>query len=125
MPLAFTLALIAGILNFVPYIGPLVSAVPAVLLALLQGPQVALYVALLYLGAQTIESYVLTPLVQQRAISLPPALTLSAQTLLGVLLGILGVVLATPLAAITLVVIRKLYVEDALGDKEADKKMAA
>ena len=65
---------------------------------------------------ETVESYLLTPLVQQRSVELPPALTITAQVLLGVLLGALGLMFATPLTAAVMVLVRKLYVEDVLGD---------
>lgn len=114
--LALTLGLIAALLTFIPNIGPVLALVPAVLLALLHSPTQALYVVLLYLAIQTVESYVLTPLVQRRTVSLPPALTISAQVALGVLLGGLGLVLATPLTVALLVLIQRLYIEDTLGD---------
>ena len=114
--LALTLGLIAALLTFIPNIGPVLALVPAVLLALMHSPTQALYVILLYLAIQTVESYVLTPLVQRRTVSLPPALTISAQVALGVLLGGLGLVLATPLTVALLVLIQRLYIEDTLGD---------
>ena len=117
VPLALTLGLIAAALGFIPYIGPILAAVPAVLIGLTQGPQQALYVLLFYLGLQTLESYLLTPLVQRQAVSLPPVLQLAVQVLAGVLFGVLGLALATPLAAAGLVVTRMVYVEDVLGDR--------
>lgn len=108
VPLALILAIIAGLLAFIPNIGPVLSVVPAVLLALLDGPQLALYVALLYIGVQTVESYLLTPFIQRRTVSLPPALTISAQFLLGMLAGGFGLFVATPLAAVGLTLVRKL-----------------
>lgn len=116
VPLALTLGLLSALLNFVPNIGPIIAGVPAVLLALLQSPQQALYVLLLYVIYQSIDGYILTPLVQQRTIALPPVLTITAQVLLGVLLGGFGVVLATPLVAIGFVLVCELYVKDMLGD---------
>lgn len=116
--LALALAVLAGLLSFVPYLGPIVSAVPAVLLAFTQGSQQAFYVILLFLGVQAIEGNVLTPLVQQKAVNLPAAMILFAQIMLGVLLGAMGVVLATPLAAMLFVVVRMLYVEGVLGDTD-------
>jgi predicted PurR-regulated permease PerM len=110
VPLAPVLGLIAALLAFIPNIGPVLAAIPAVLLAFADGPMQALYVALLYAGIQTLESYFVTPLVQERTVSLPPALTLSAQFLLGVLFGILGLALATPLAAVGLTLTRTLYI---------------
>lgn len=93
IPLALTLGLLAALLTFIPNVGPILSVVPAMLLALMQSPMQALYVALLYLGIQTVESYFLTPLMQKRTVSLPPALTIFTQVLFGVMVGSLGFVL--------------------------------
>ena len=117
MPLALTLGLLAGLLNFVPNFGPWIAAMPAVLIALLQGPRQALYVALLYLVLQALDGYVLTPLVDRRSVHLPPVLTITAQVLLGVAFGFIGILLASPLAAVALIVVKMLYVEDLLGDR--------
>jgi predicted PurR-regulated permease PerM len=73
----------------------------------------------LYLGVQGLESYVLTPLVEKQAVSLPPALTITAQVLLGLLAGGLGLVLAAPLTATAMVLVQRLYVEDVLHDSMA------
>jgi predicted PurR-regulated permease PerM len=79
-------------------------------------PMQVLYVVVLYLAIQTAEGYLLTPVIEQRAVSLPPALTIIAQVLLGVLVGGLGVVLAVPLMAAAGVLVKMLYIEDTLGD---------
>jgi predicted PurR-regulated permease PerM len=115
-PFAVALALLAGFMEFIPYIGPFVAAVPAVLVGFAESPQLALWIALLFLAVQSIESYVLAPLVQHRAVNLPPAVILFAQVLMGVIVGGLGVAVATPLAAAAMVAITMLYVEDVLGD---------
>lgn len=114
VPLALTLSLIAALLTFIPNFGPIVAVVPAALLALVESPMRAVYVLLLYLAIQTVESYLVTPMIQRRTIRMPPALTISAQLLMGAMLGILGVALATPLTAALIVFVQKLYVEDAL-----------
>jgi predicted PurR-regulated permease PerM len=116
VPLALTLGLLAGLLNFVPNLGALLAAVPAVLLAFTQSPARALAVVVLTTVVQTIEGYWLTPTVQKRAVNLPPALTITAQLLMADLAGGLGLLLATPLVAVVLVIIQRLYVEDTLGD---------
>lgn len=116
MPLALTLGLLTGVLNFIPNFGPLIAGVPAVLIALTISPQTALYVGLLYVAVQSIDGYIFTPLVNRRSVELPPVLTITAQVLLGVLVGSMGVVLAGPLTAMLIVVVRMLYLEDALGD---------
>lgn len=114
VPLALTFGVLSALFTFVPNIGPPLAILPAILLALTVSPTRALYVLLLYLVIQTVESYLLTPLLQQRAVSLPPALTISAQILMAVLLGGLGLALATPLIAVSLVLVKMLYVEDVL-----------
>jgi predicted PurR-regulated permease PerM len=116
IPLALVLALLAAVLTFIPNFGPVLSVVPAVLLALLQGPTTALSVAGLYVGIQTVESYILTPLMQKRMASLPPALTIAAQVVFGTLAGGLGLLAATPLTAAALVLVKEAYVRDHLGD---------
>ena len=118
-PFAVALALLAGLMEFVPYIGPFIAAVPAILVGFAEGPELALKIALLFLGIQMIESYVLAPLIQHRAVHLPPAAILFAQVLMGAIVGALGVAVATPLAAAVMVAVSMLYVEDALGDKGA------
>jgi len=95
----------------------LIAAVPALLIALAQSPRQALYVLVLYLVLQSLDGYVFTPLVQRRTVALPPALTIGAQVLLGVLFGGLGVLLATPLAASVLVLVKMLYLHDTLHEQ--------
>jgi predicted PurR-regulated permease PerM len=116
-PFALALALLAGLMEFIPYIGPLVAAIPAILVGFAEGPELALWIAALFLGIQSLESYVLAPLVQHRAVHLPPALVLFSQVLMGVIVGALGVAVATPLAAAVMVAISMLYVQDVLGEK--------
>lgn len=115
VPLAPVLGLIAGLSEFVPIVGPIVSAVPAVLVAFVQGPTQALYVVLLYVGIQQVESYLVTPLVQEQGTSLPPALTLLATIVFGILFGPLGIIVATPLMVVVFVLTKLLYVEGVLG----------
>ncbi|MCE3045608.1 AI-2E family transporter [Legionella sp. 16cNR16C] len=112
IPLAFTLALFAALLSFIPNIGPIFSAIPAILLALLKSPMFALYVALLYVVIQTIESYLITPLIQQKSISLPAALIVFTQLIMSILVGILGLTLATPLLAVISVVVKHTYLSE-------------
>lgn len=119
VPLALTFGVLSALFTFIPNIGPPLAILPAILLALTVSPTRALYVLLLYLVIQTVESYLLTPLLQQRVVSLPPALTISAQILMAVLLGGLGLALATPLTAVSLVLVKMLYVEDVLNANSA------
>lgn len=123
VPLALTLGLIAAVLSFVPYVGPILAGIPAVLIGLTQGPQQAIYVLVFYFGLQMLESYLVTPLVQRRAISLPPALQLATQVLAGVLFGVMGLALAPPLTAAGQVIVRMVYVEDLLGDRFVERSV--
>lgn len=111
------LGLLAALLNFIPNFGPLISGAPAFLLAVAESPTKAMWVVVLYLVTQSLEGYVLTPLVQRKAVELPPALLILFQVLAGLLLGALGVVLAAPLLAVVVVAVKMLYVEDVMGDE--------
>ena len=111
---ALALGLLAGLLEFIPFAGPLLAAVPAILLALAVGPDMALWVLLLYFAVQQFEGYVLTPLVQQYAVDLPGVILLFSLLGFGTLFGTLGVVLAAPLSVVTFVLVKRLYVIEAL-----------
>jgi predicted PurR-regulated permease PerM len=113
-PLAFLLGVIAAVLDFIPFFGPIASGALAVLIAFTDGPDTALYVALLALAIQQVEGHLLVPLVQRWAVQLPPALGILGVLLAGGLFGVTGVVFATPLLVATMVLVRTLYVEDAL-----------
>lgn len=117
VPLALSLGFLAGLLELVPYVGPVLAAVPALLLAFVQAPELGLYVLLLYVGVQQLEGDLLTPIIQEVAVDLPPVLTLVATFVMGALFGVLGLLVATPLAALALVLVRMLYLEDVLGEK--------
>ncbi|WP_435168437.1 AI-2E family transporter [Falsirhodobacter sp. 1013] len=119
IPLALILAVLAGIATFVPNIGPVVAAVPAVLLGLSQGPHTVALIVGLYVIVQAIESYLVTPRLQQELVSLPPALTISFQLMLGYLFGLLGFALATPLLAVVMTLANKHYIADYLEGAQA------
>jgi predicted PurR-regulated permease PerM len=114
VPSALALALFAGLLEFIPFIGPIASAVPAVLLAFAAGPEEALWTMLLFLLIQQFEGNVLEPLVQQRAVTMPPALLLFALVAGGVVFGLSGIILAAPLTVVLYVMVKRLYVQEAL-----------
>jgi predicted PurR-regulated permease PerM len=116
VPLALTFGLLAAALTFIPNFGPVLSVVPPALLALVDDPTRAVYVVVLYLAIQTVESYAVTPLIQRRTVSMPPALTITSQVVLGVLVGPIGVAVATPLTAAAMTMVRMLYVEDLLEE---------
>jgi predicted PurR-regulated permease PerM len=119
MPLALALGVIAGLLSFIPNIGPILAEIPAVLIAFNQGPLMALWVVLLYLGIQAVESYLLLPWLLRESIELPPVLVLLGIMILGSFFGILGVFVAAPLIASLLVLVKMLYIEDMLGEEKS------
>ncbi len=119
-PLVIVLALIAGLLGFIPNFGPIIAAIPAILVAFTQGPHAVLYVILLYTGIQIVESLIFDPFVQKRMIYLPYAMILIAQVAFGLLVGILGIIFATPIVAALIVSVKMLYVRDVLGDEEVE-----
>jgi predicted PurR-regulated permease PerM len=112
IPLAFTLGLFTGVMIFIPYLGAIISEIPAVLVALLQGPGKLIEVIILYLGVHCLEAYVLTPMMQRRAVRLPPAVTIMSQVFMFSITGILGVAVATPLAATAIVMVKELYLHE-------------
>jgi predicted PurR-regulated permease PerM len=117
IPLAPVLGVIAAMMAFIPNIGPVLAAVPAVLLGLESGLTGALSVIGVYLAVQTVESYFVTPYVQKRSVDLPPALTIVVQVGMGTLFGVAGLALATPLAALGLMLVKTLYTEDYLDSE--------
>lgn len=116
---AVALGVFAGLMDFVPNLGPYVGAAPAVLVAMPRGGETVLWVIGLVVVAQTLEGYVITPMIQQQTVHLPPALTIAVQLVLGVLLGAIGVIIAAPATAVAIVLVRELYVKDTLGDVDA------
>lgn len=115
-PLAFILGVIAGLFSFIPYIGPVLSVVPAILVAMIENFALVFWVLVIYGAAQFLESYLVTPLIQKKAVSTPPALLISVQFLMGLVFGFYGILLATPLTVSIIIIIQLLYLEDVLGE---------
>jgi predicted PurR-regulated permease PerM len=111
VPFAFSLGTIAGLLEFIAFLGPVAAAVPALLVAFAESPTMALYVAVLYLAVQQLEGYVLMPLIQRWAVALPPALAILVVVVLGVLLGLPGILFGLPL------LVAALAIADSLRDE--------
>jgi predicted PurR-regulated permease PerM len=111
MPLALSLALIAALLEFIPFIGPILSGVPAVLVGFTVSPTEALYVAAAYLIVHQIEGNVVMPIVQKWAVALPPALGIASIVVFGWLFGLPGVLFAVPLMVVVIALVKTLYVE--------------
>jgi predicted PurR-regulated permease PerM len=113
---AFALGALAGLLEFVPTIGPLLSAIPAVAMGFLDSPDKALAVAIAYGAIQFLENHLLIPLLMKGGVNIPPALTVVSQALMAMLFGFLGLMVAVPLLAAILVPVKMLYVEGVVGD---------
>jgi predicted PurR-regulated permease PerM len=113
---AIALGIIAGLLEFIPYFGPILSAVPAIAMALVDGPEKAASVALAYIVIQQLEGAVLQPLLMKTGLELPPVITILGQALFSLVLGFLGLLLAVPILATVMVPVKMLYVRDVVGD---------
>jgi predicted PurR-regulated permease PerM len=111
---ALVLAVIAGVLEFIPYAGPIASAVPAVLVALVQSPELAIWTVVMYVIVHHVEAYVLQPLVQQYAVDVPAVVMLFSLLAFGMLFGLIGVLFAAPMAVVAYVMVKRLYVVEAL-----------
>lgn len=114
VPLPLALGVLTGLFEFIPVVGALLSAVPAILMGFTVGPMMALYVAVFYLIVQQLEGNILTPIVQMKTADLPPVLTLTAVVAMGLLFGPLGVLVATPLALVAMILVQELYIHDVL-----------
>lgn len=112
LPAPIALGLLSGVAEFVPIVGAAVAAVPALLLAATIGPKTMLWTLGFYLVIHQFEGNLLIPLIQRRVVAVPPALTLFSVVGFGVLFGVSGVVFATPLAVVVLVLIRRLYLRE-------------
>jgi len=114
IPNAILLGLLAGALNFIPFLGPILAAIPVLLAATPEGPGMLALVMTLFVIIESIEGYLINPLIQKRAVYLPPAWSLAALVAFGALFGGMGVALATPILAVTRILVLRLYVEDVL-----------
>ena len=115
---AVALGVIAGLLEFVPTVGPILAAVPAIAMGFLDSPEKALTVGLAYLVIQQLEGHVLIPMLMKERMDLPPALTIVAQAVMALLFVFLGLMVAVPLLAVVIVPIKLLYVQGVVGDVE-------
>lgn len=119
VPSPLALGVIAGMTEFVPIAGPVLGAIPALLLASTQGWHTVGWTLLVFVIVQQLESNVIMPLIAGRVVALAPAVGLFAVIVMGVLFGPLGLLLGYPLAVVADVAIRKLYVEQTLGERVA------
>ncbi len=114
---AFALGLLAGLFEFIPTIGPILSAVPAIAMGFLDSPEKALFIGVAYIGIQFLENHILIPLLMRGGVDLPPALTVISQALMTMVFGFIGLMVAVPLLAAVMVPIKMLYVQDVVGDR--------
>jgi predicted PurR-regulated permease PerM len=113
---ALSLGIIAGVLEFIPTIGPILSALPAIAMGFLVSPEKALAVAIAFTLVELVEGHVLIPMLMKRGMNLPPLITILSQAMMGVVFGFLGLLVAVPLVAALLTAVKMLYVNDVMGD---------
>lgn len=116
VPYAWLLGAFTALMTFIPNLGPIIAAVPILLVSLTVGVDTAIYTAIFYTVLQGIEGYFITPMIHRSAIDVPPVLIITIQFLLYYLIGFLGVLLAMPLMGCLMVLVKRLYIEDILGD---------
>jgi predicted PurR-regulated permease PerM len=109
---AFALGLLAGLFEFIPTVGPILSAIPAVAMGFLDSPEKALLITIVYIGIQGLENHILIPLLMKGGMDLPPALTVITQALLALVFGFLGLMVAVPMLATVMVIVQMLYVDE-------------
>lgn len=117
VPASGGLAIIAGLLDIIPMVGPVIAGVPAVLLAFTVSPMTALWTLLLFLAIQQLQGNFLQPMIQKHAVDVPPAVLLFAVLAAGLLFGFMGVLLAAPLTIVVFVVVQRVYVRGILGKR--------
>jgi len=116
MPAPMALGALAGLLSFVPNIGPIIAAIPGMILALALGPWMILGALCVYVAAQLIESNAVSPLVDQYTVSVPPGVVIVTQFVLAILAGVWGMIIATPLLVVIIVLIQQLYIREGLNE---------
>jgi|SRR5699024_2225782 len=116
VPYPFLLGLFAGIMDLIPTLGPIISAVPAILVALTESPELAVYVTILFIIIQSLEGNFVTPLIHEKATAIGPVVIIAVQFMLYFLIGFLGVLIALPLLVCTVIVVKEVYIKGILND---------
>lgn len=119
IPLAGVLGIIAGLLAFVPNIGAIIAALPALVLAFAISPERALAVLVMYAACHFLDDFFIVPIAERKVVQLPPALTITMQVVLALPGGFLGIMLAAPLTACGIILVRRFWVEDVLDQRSA------
>ena len=114
---ALALGFIAGVLEFIPFFGPIISAIPAIAMGFLDSPEKALWVTIAYFIIQEMEGHILIPILMKEGVDLPPVLTILSQALMALVFGFLGLMVAVPMLAAIMVPVKMLYVGDVVGDQ--------
>ena len=123
---ALPLGILAGVLKFIPIVGSIFAAIPAIAMAFIDSPHKALVVAVGYFVIQFVENHLLVPVLMKHGVNIPPALTLGIQALMALLFGFLGLLVAVPLLAALLTIFRAINpIEMREISAEADKAVAA
>lgn len=117
VPLVLSLAVVAALMAFVPIVGPIVSAVPGILLGLSQSPTKGMLVVLVYTVVQILESYLITPIIDKKVVALPPVLLLASQAVFGAMAGMAGIVFAAPVALVAVILIQRHFVQQEPGNE--------
>jgi predicted PurR-regulated permease PerM len=113
---ALPLGILAGLLEFIPTVGPILSAVPAILMAFVDSPEKAAAVTIAYIGIQFLENHVLIPLLMKEGVDLPPVLTILTQAAMALVFGFMGLFVAVPVLVLVMILVKMLYVEDVVGE---------
>src|SRR5262249_15115224 len=119
VPSPFALGLIAGIGEFIPYLGPLLAAVPAILVAITKSPEAALWTAVAYLFIHQLEGNLIAPLIQRQMVLIPPAVMLLGIVCITYLFGMVAIIFAAPIVVVIFAAVNLLYVHDTLGEETA------
>lgn len=119
LPSPLALGVIAGVAEFVPYLGPIVAAVPAILVAVTLNATAMVWTVIAYVVIHQVEGQLIMPMIQQRMVFIPPALMLLSIVSISSLLGLAGTIFAAPMTVIIFVLVNKLYVRDLLGEPTA------
>lgn len=124
VPAAAAIGLVAGLAEFVPYSGAIVAGIPAIILGFSQGTETGLWTIAVLIIVQQVQGNIVMPLLQNQMVELPPAVTIFGIIAAGILLGPVGVLLATPLTVVVLVLVRRLYLRES-KEEAADFNDAA
>ena len=119
VPSPFALGLIAAIGEFIPYLGPLLAAVPAILVAITKSPEAALWTAVAYLVIHQLEGNIIAPLIQRQMVRIPPAVMLLGIVCITYLFGMVAIIFAAPIVVMIFAAVNLLYVHDTLGEETA------